>query len=94
MTGCCIAMSFVAGIILFIYFVANDGKVRKLIAIPTFSFIIINIFLAAFIPSKNAVAMMYVIPAIAKSKVVQEDIPEIYNAAIEALKNNLKEATK
>jgi hypothetical protein len=94
MTGCCIAMSVFAGIILFIYFMANDGKMRKSIAISTFAFIIINILFATFIPSKNTVAMMYIIPAIAKSKVVQEDIPEIYDAAVEALKNNLKEATK
>ncbi len=45
-------------------------------------------------PSSKTIAMMYVIPEIANSKVVREDIPQIYEAAIEALKENLKNAAK
>jgi hypothetical protein len=41
-------------------------------------------------PSSNTVAMMVVIPQIADSKVVQQDLPDLYNAAVEALKANLK----
>ena len=46
--------------------------------------------LAAFCPSSSTIAMMIVIPEIAHSKVVQQDLPDIYNAAVEALKNQLK----
>lgn len=41
-------------------------------------------------PSSDTIAMMVVIPKIAESSVVQKDIPELYNVAIEALKNQLK----
>lgn len=46
--------------------------------------------LKTLIPSSNTIAMMVVIPQIAESKMVQKDLPELYNAAVEALKNNLK----
>lgn len=46
--------------------------------------------LAAATPSSNTYAMMVVIPAIANSKAVQRDIPELYDIAIEALKARLK----
>ena len=38
------------------------------------------------IPTSNTIAMMYVVPRIADSKVVQQDLPDIYNAAVDALK--------
>ena len=41
------------------------------------------------VPSSNTVAMMVVIPEIAKSKVMQQDLPDIYNAAVKALKDQL-----
>lgn len=43
-------------------------------------------FLAAVIPTSNTIAMMVVIPEIAKSKVIQTDLPDLYNAAVSALK--------
>ena len=42
------------------------------------------------VPSANTVAMMVIIPEIAQSKVIQKDLPDIYNAAVEALKGDLK----
>jgi hypothetical protein len=33
--------------------------------------------------------MMVVIPEIAKSKMMQQDLPDIYNAAVKALKDQL-----
>lgn len=44
---------------------------------------------AVAIPSSNTVAMMVIIPEIAQSKMVQQDLPDLYNAAVEALKNNI-----
>lgn len=41
-------------------------------------------------PSSQTVAMMVVIPKIADSKVIQEDIPSLYEAALEALKEQIK----
>ena len=38
------------------------------------------------IPTSNTIAMMVVIPEIAKSKVIQTDLPDLYNAAVSALK--------
>lgn len=45
--------------------------------------------LGTFIPSSKTVALMYVIPTIANSATVQKDLPEIYDAAMKALKANL-----
>lgn len=42
------------------------------------------------IPSSKTIAMMVVIPKIAESKVIQKDLPDIYNAAIQALKDQLQ----
>lgn len=40
-------------------------------------------------PSSNTIAMMVVLPEIAKSKIIQTDLPDIYNAAIDALKKSI-----
>lgn len=34
--------------------------------------------------------MMVIIPKIADSKIVKQDLPDLYNAAVDALKANLK----
>jgi hypothetical protein len=49
------------------------------------------IFLVPFIfaPSSKDFAMMYVIPKIANSKVIQQDLPDIYEMAINGLKDRL-----
>lgn len=41
------------------------------------------------LPSSKTIAMMVVIPEIAHSKIVQQDLPDIYNAAVKALKDQL-----
>jgi hypothetical protein len=46
--------------------------------------------LAALLPSSNTIAMMVIIPKIAESKVLQQDLPDIYNAAVQALKDQLQ----
>lgn len=42
-------------------------------------------------PTSKTIAMMVIIPEIAHSKAVQQDLPDIYNAAVEALKSALKQ---
>lgn len=43
----------------------------------------------ALIPSKSDLALIYVVPKLAESKVIQQDVPEIYDLAIKALKETL-----
>ncbi len=47
--------------------------------------------LSIFIPSSKTFAAMIVVPLIIESKMVQKDMPELYNAAVERLKESLIE---
>lgn len=51
---------------------------------------VITFVASIIIPRSNTIAMMVVIPEIAKSKAIQADIPDLYNAAVDALKTALK----
>ena len=42
------------------------------------------------IPSSSTIAMMVVIPKIAESKAIQQDLPDIYELAIKTLKDELQ----
>ena len=50
----------------------------------------ISLFFVVFVPSKETAYQMIVVPAIVNSQAIQKDLPEIYNLAIEKLKNQLK----
>jgi len=63
------------------------GKKIAKIGIP---FLIFFSAINTLVPSSNTIAMMVVIPKIAESKAIQQDLPEIYNAAVESLKEKLK----
>lgn len=63
--------------------------VKKIIWVHVFTTII-----SVAVPSSKVVACMYVLPQIASSKVIQQDLPEIYDMAIKSLKDTIKEATK
>lgn len=87
----------VAGLIaLCLYFAAKqDGKdtagawkkwSNRFFAVTTIVFLV-----ATFTPSSKTIAMMVVIPAIANSELVQRDIPELYKAAIGALKEKVSQ---
>ena len=41
------------------------------------------------IPSSRTIALMYVLPRVAESDVIQRDMPELYGLAIDALKAEL-----
>ena len=45
--------------------------------------------LATLLPSSKTIALMYVLPEIANSKVMQQDVPELYDMAVKALKDQL-----
>lgn len=61
----------------------------KMWAVRLVSGLLFWVGLSAFLPSSNTIAMMVIIPEIAHSKVVQQDLPDIYNAAVKALKDQL-----
>lgn len=46
---------------------------------------------AVFTPTSKTLALMVVVPAILNSEPVQKDLPDLYNIAVEALKENLTE---
>lgn len=52
---------------------------------------IIAALILTFVPSSKEMAMMYVVPHIAESQVVKQDIPEVYNLGVDALKDWLKQ---
>lgn len=49
-----------------------------------------SLLLAIAIPDKKTIACMVIVPAIVESKVIQQDVPELYNMAVESLKESLK----
>ncbi len=52
---------------------------------------VVATLLKVFTPSSKTIAMMVIVPGIANSKVIQTDMPELYNLAVDALKSKLKE---
>lgn len=76
----------------------EEGKIEKGKFLKFFKrlYIFHVIFFVFYIavPSSKTIACMYVIPEITNSKAIQKDLPEIYDMAISALKENIKEATK
>ncbi len=50
---------------------------------------VFSMLISVFAPSSKTIAMMVIIPEIAHSKVVQTELPDIYNAAVKALKDQL-----
>ncbi len=50
--------------------------------------------LRALIPTSKTVAMMVVVPGIVESRVIKEDLPEVYDAALKALKSQLGTANR
>jgi hypothetical protein len=50
---------------------------------------LVFIGLSAFVPSSKTIAIMVIAPAIVNSKPIQQDLPELYEAAKKALMDNL-----
>ena len=48
----------------------------------------------ALIPNKKTMAAMFIVPAIVNSKPIQQDLPEIYNLAMQKLKEELSSVVK
>ena len=71
----------------------NQGKINP-ITKSMITGIIATFLLATAIPSTKTLCMMYALPAIVNSKVVQNDFPELYNIALQATKEKLQEMVK
>lgn len=56
--------------------------------IPVWLFCLIG---TLFIPNSKQMAMIYVVPQITESQVVKQDIPELYDLGVNALKDWLKQ---
>lgn len=52
---------------------------------------IIAALILTFIPSSKEMAIIYVVPHIAESQIVKQDIPELYDLGVDALKDWLKQ---
>lgn len=48
---------------------------------------------ALFVPTSKQMAMIYVVPALTESQVIKQDIPELYDLGVNALKDWLKKDT-
>lgn len=44
-----------------------------------------------FVPNTKQMAMIYVVPALTESQVIKQDIPELYDLGVNALKDWLKQ---
>ena len=71
----------------------NQGKINP-ITKSMITGIIATFLLATAIPSTKTLCMMYALPAIVNSKVVQNDFPELYDIALQATKEKLQEMVK
>lgn len=66
------------------------GKWIKILLFPW----VLALFGNIFTPTSKEMAMIYVVPHLAESQVVKQDIPEVYDLGVKALKDWLKKETK
>lgn len=52
---------------------------------------VLALFGTLFVPTSKEMAMIYVVPQITESQVVKQDIPELYDLGVNALKDWLKQ---
>lgn len=56
-----------------------------------FTLLATSVLALVFVPTTKEMAMIYAVPAITRSDFVREDLPELYDYGIDALKEQLKE---
>jgi len=59
-----------------------------------FPVLLISTIIAIFLPSSKSIAIIYLLPNIAESRVIQQDIPDLYDAAIKHLKEQLSKGVQ
>lgn len=83
-----IILGCAAGFLLFIATLEQEAllvKIGAILLVATFLFGACT----ALIPSSKTIAMMIAIPAIANSEPIQKDLPELYQLAKDALKEQI-----
>lgn len=78
----------VAGFVLFISFLEEDKNSAK-IGLVALLAALISGACTTLVPSSKTIAMMVAIPAIANSEPIQKDLPELYQLAKEAMKEQI-----
>ena len=89
--------AFVIGVIMWIANLDyNDDycEAGKKIAKATGIVSALALTIGLFVPTSKEMAMIYVVPHITESQVVKQDIPEVYDLGVKALKDLLKKETK
>lgn len=99
--GTCAVITFLGALALFFLSIAYwatggntdetyEHKVVKSVLkwlVPVWLFGLIGLL---FIPNSKQMAMIYVVPQITESQVIKQDIPELYDLGVNALKDWLK----
>lgn len=65
-------------------------KILKKIWMTVCGFLLFGILGSIFVPTSRQMAMIYVVPQLTESQIVKQDIPELYDLGINALKDWLK----
>lgn len=87
-------LAFVIGAIMWIANLDyNDdySEAGKKIAKATGIISALALTIGLFVPTSKEMAMIYVVPQITESQVVKQDIPELYDLGVNALKDWLKQ---
>lgn len=72
----------------------KDIKVVKKYTKISGILVLFFIILTVLTPTSKEMAMIYVVPHLSESQVIKQDIPEVYNLGVKALKDWLKKETK
>jgi len=72
----------------------DEYKLGKRATKKFFWWIVLLGALIVVVPTSKEFAMIYVIPKVANSQVIQKDVPELYQMAVDALKEKLVEKDK
>lgn len=90
------AIAFVFSLVFFIATKVDDTceeptkKVMSILFKTITSIWLIAIMGVLFTPTSKQMAMIYVVPQITESQVIKQDIPELYDLGVNALKDWLK----
>lgn len=90
-------LAFVIGVIMWIANLDyNDdySEAGKKIAKVTGIVSALALTIGLFVPTSKEMAMIYVVPHITESQVIKQDIPEVYDLGVKALKDWLKKENK
>jgi len=74
--------------------IGHLNSILKRVFLGSSSLLVLAATVSTLMPTSKTIAMMYAVPTIVNSKVVQEDLPEIYQMGINSLKGQLAPKAK